>query len=108
MLTDNPDAPLILIVEDDDNHAELIQRALEDVPEIYRLRVSGTLKDAHEVIDRQIPHLIVTDYRLPDGDGSELMLRVNGECPIVLMTSQGSEQIAVEALKSGAQDYIVK
>lgn len=108
MLTDNPGVPLILVVEDDDSHAELIKRSFDNVPEAYRLKFAGCLRDAHKLIDQQLPNLIVTDYRLPDGDGNELMHRVNGDYPVVLMTSQGSEQVAVDAMKSGAQDYIVK
>lgn len=108
MLTENPAVPLILFVEDDDSHAELIRRSFKVVAEQYRLQFASTLQDAYAVIDRQIPNLIVADYRLPDGDGSQLMHRVSGSCPVVLMTSQGSEQVAVEAMKSGAQDYIVK
>jgi len=108
MLNNNPDVPLILIVEDDDNHAELIQRAFAGAADRYRLMFVRTLKEAFAVIEQHAPNLILSDYRLPDGDGSDLMLRANGICPVVLMTSQGNEQVAVEAMKSGAQDYIVK
>lgn len=108
MLTDKGESPLILVVEDDENHAALIRRSFENLTEVYRLRFASTLLEAYKIIDLQLPNLIVADYRLPDGEGSELMLKVNGECPVVLMTSQGSELVAVEAMKSGAQDYIVK
>lgn len=105
MLTENHEAPLILIVEDDDNHAELIQRSLEGA---YRLVVAGSLHAARLAIEQNRPGLVLTDYRLPDGDGQELVVFVNDCCPVVMMTSQGNEQLAVEAMKAGVQDYIVK
>jgi len=108
MLTDNPAAPLILLVEDDDNHAELIQRSFEDSPDEYRLQFADTLYDAREAMQAQPPALVLTDYRLPDGDGSELVAISAGSLPVIMMTSYGNEQVAVCAMKTGVRDYIVK
>ena len=108
MLTDNTDAPLILLVEDDENHADLMKVSLQDAPEEYRLEIAITLRHAREAIERQLPDLVLTDFRLPDGDGSELLTTVQNLCPVVLMTSQGNEQIAVDAMKAGVLDYVVK
>lgn len=108
MLTDNQDAPLILIVEDDDGHAELMQISLQEAHDEYRLERVCNLCDARKIIDSQTPDIILTDYRLPDGDGSELLSTVNVRCPVILLTSQGNEQMAVDAMKAGAHDYVVK
>lgn len=108
MLTDNQNAPLVLIVEDDDNHVTLIKASLQDAPEEYRLAIAGTLCAARTAIDMQTPDLVLTDYQLPDGDGGELVLMAAGSWPVILMTSHGSEQVAVDAMKIGALDYIVK
>ena len=108
MLTQNPDAPLILIVEDDDSHAELIKRSFEDAEEAYRLEITGTLQAARTAIERQAPDLVMTDFRLPDGEGCELVQTVKGFCPVVLLTSHGNERVAVDAMKAGAHDYVVK
>jgi PAS domain S-box-containing protein len=108
MLTDNPTAPLILLVEDDNNHALLIQRSFEDAREEYRLERVGTLLSAKAVTELHPPALVLTDYRLPDGYGSELVTLAAGARPVIIMTSQGNELVAVEAMKIGAQDYIVK
>ena len=107
-MTQNPDAPLILVVEDDDNHAELIKRSFESAYEEYRLDIVGSLQTAREAIERNLPSLVLTDYRLPDGYGSELVTFANDNWSVILMTSQGNEQLAVEAMKAGAQDYVVK
>ncbi|MFZ4857527.1 MAG: response regulator [Desulfuromonadaceae bacterium] len=108
MLTDNPAAPLILVVEDDDSHVLLIQRSLEETQAEYRLERFNTVAAAVKAIEKHAPDLILTDYRLPDGEGIELVPLVNGACPVVIMTSHGNEQLAVEAMKIGVQDYIVK
>jgi PAS domain S-box-containing protein len=59
---------------------------------------------------RQEPSLIIADWRLPDGESMELLPNQQDPLatPIILMTSYGNERIAVEALKSGALDYVVK
>jgi signal transduction histidine kinase/HPt (histidine-containing phosphotransfer) domain-containing protein len=108
MLTDNPDAPLLLIVEDEDKHAELMKTSLQDAEEEYRLEIVGSLHDARTALGRQTPDLVLADYWLPDGVGSELVLMVHGKCPVVLMTSQSNERLAVDALKAGALDYVIK
>jgi DNA-binding response OmpR family regulator len=70
MLTDNPDAPLVLVVEDDDNHSELMKISLHNAVEEYRLEMAGSLQAARAAILLQAPDLVLTDYRLPDGDGN--------------------------------------
>jgi PAS domain S-box-containing protein len=101
----------ILLIEDDDAHAELIQRAFEDQGSpvhIYRV------KSIAEARVRRLSHepaLIIADWRLPDGESMELLPDQHDpllSTPIILMTSYGNEKIAVEALKSGALDYVVK
>jgi signal transduction histidine kinase len=108
MLTINPDAPLFLVVEDDYSHAELIKRSFEDAPEEYRIEIANSLTTARKAIERYPPGLVLTDYRLPDGEGSELVAIVSGRCPVILLTSQGNERVAVDAMKAGVQDYVVK
>ena len=108
MLTDDPTAPLILVVEDDDSHADLIRRSFWETSEKFCLVRVGTLGAARDAIERHPPDLVLADYFLPDGEGSDLLQTVKGLCPIVLMTSQGNERVAVDVLKGGAQDYVVK
>jgi signal transduction histidine kinase len=108
MLTESPAAPLILLVEDDSSHAAAIQRSFQTTPDNYRLEIVGTLHNARGAIKRLHPAIVLTDYLLPDGKGSDLASVTKGACPVVLMTARGSEQIAVQALKAGIQDYVVK
>jgi two-component system sensor kinase FixL len=97
---------LVLLVEDDESHAELIRRAFEDRPAII-LTVAHRLDEAVQVLQQGMPDVVIADLRLPDGRGIELC-RGGGNYPIVIMTSQGSEGDAVEAMRAGALDYLVK
>ncbi|HRQ24520.1 MAG TPA: PAS domain S-box protein [Anaerolineales bacterium] len=101
----------ILLIEDEDPHAELIQRAFEQQEAVWDIHRVRSLTEARTEMDRHIPSLIIADWRLPDGDSMELLSeneRYRLSIPIILMTSYGNERIAVEALKSGAVDYVVK
>ncbi len=99
----------ILLVEDDPGHAELISRAFESQPHCALIK-TDTLDQARNVLNEDHTDLIITDIRLPDGDGTELLRHrtLDLPCPTIIMTSFGDESIAVNAMKSGAADYIVK
>jgi PAS domain S-box-containing protein len=99
----------ILLIEDDPTHAELIQRAFEDRGNGAHLAIADTLNEARNYLQSHKPSLIIADWRLPDGD-STTFLEENDKVilPVIIMTSYGSERNAVEAIKSGALDYIVK
>jgi PAS domain S-box-containing protein len=100
----------ILLIEDEDPHAELIQRAFEEQEMQVRIQRVKSLEEARTSIKSQKPTLIIADWRLPDGESMELLPNQHDPLatPIILMTSYGNERIAVEALKSGALDYVVK
>ncbi len=96
----------ILLVEDDPGHAALINRAFEAEAQC-RLVVTATLQQAKSLINNFNPDLIITDVKLPDGHGIELLNPRPG-CPTIVMTSYNDEKVAVNAMKSGASEYIVK
>jgi PAS domain S-box-containing protein len=100
----------ILLIEDDPAHAELIQRAFEDRGDGSHLIVAYTLAEAIISMENSMPSLIIADWRLPDGDSTTLLNKdgATPAPPIIIMTSYGSERNAVDAIKAGALDYIVK
>jgi PAS domain S-box-containing protein len=99
----------ILLIEDDLSHAELIQRAFEDRGGESRLTIANTLAEARRHLTDFKPSLIIADWRLPDGDSRELLSEeYHKTTPIIIMTSYGNERNAVDVMKSGALDYIVK
>ncbi len=101
---------LILLIEDEDAHAELIQRAFESQGGHLQLHHAHSLTEAKQFLQSNEPDLIIADWRLPDGDSMELLPAEEGthSAPVIFMTSYGNERIAVEALKLGALDYVVK
>jgi DNA-binding NarL/FixJ family response regulator len=100
----------ILLVEDDPAHARIAERAFESAGGAYLLDVAGSLQHARSAIAAAAPDLCIADFRLPDGRGTDLIGPRDGVArfPVVVMTSQGDETVAVEALKAGALDYVVK
>jgi len=105
-----PDAVDILLVEDEEAHAELIRRAFESASMAATLTVAGSLREARARLAESAPQLAIVDLLLPDGDGAELLPGEGKEAsaPIVVITSHGDEHRAVEAMKAGALDYVVK
>jgi two-component system, cell cycle sensor histidine kinase and response regulator CckA len=99
---------VILLIEDDPNHAELARRAFERAAPVATLYHAETLAEARAVLKRELwpaPDVVLSDLRLPDGSALELL---DDDVPLVIMTSQGDEQQAVSAIKGGALDYVVK
>lgn len=99
----------ILLIEDDPAHAELIRRAFEERGNGAHLVIADTLGTARNYLEAFQPSLIIADWRLPDGDSTTFLEEHDRPvAPVIIMTSYGSERNAVEAIKSGALDYIVK
>ncbi len=100
----------ILLVEDEMAHAALIGRAFSARAPEVTLSVAHSLEQARASLAATPPDLIISDLRLPDGDGVELLPADRSRSPyaVVIMTSHGDEQVAVEAMKAGALDYVVK
>ncbi len=100
----------ILLVEDEKSHTDLICRSFESTAEQLSVTVTYNLNEARNSISKSTPDLIITDYILPDGKGIELIPADKEESPypVIILTSHGDEKVAVEAMKAGAFDYIVK
>jgi signal transduction histidine kinase len=98
--------PLLLLVEDDDVYRESIHRLAEDAFDIVD---TSTTVEARAAIGERLPDCVLLDYRLPDGTGLDLVSELAKQhVPVVMMTAQGSERVAVEAMKAGCQDYLAK
>jgi signal transduction histidine kinase len=97
----------ILIIDDEYDHIELILRALEHNPE-YSFESAHTLNEALQKLNTFHPEIVLADFRLPDGDARTIVAKFAAFMPVIIMTSFGNEELAVEMIKSGALDYIVK
>ncbi len=104
----------VLLVEDEESHAAFITRVFEENSSAWKIdhvsTLSGALKWLKE--NKNKSFLVISDYRLPDGTGLDLTRDANSPekvgYPLIILTSAGSEKLAVSALKSGAMDYVVK
>ena len=97
----------ILLVEDEVSHALMIQRAFEDHSTYLEVTHQSNLADTRLSLKEIEFDLVISDLKLPDGLGTDLVREVD-DVPVIIMTSHGDERKAVSAIKSGAWDYIVK
>src|ERR1039457_269509 len=100
--------PTLLIVDDEKTTREGLRAALEERYDIY---IAEDAKAAMNLLETENFDVLLTDFRLPNEDGMKLIARAKSlaKPPIcILMTAYGSEEIAVEAMKRGADDYIAK
>jgi PAS domain S-box-containing protein len=109
----------ILIIDDSEDDQRLYQRAFKDFDSHFSLGMVSSAEAglecvAHARHDRspsRRPDLILIDYNLPDMDGLSLMKKLAEypeAIPVVMLTGESSTAVAVEAMKRGADDYIVK
>ncbi len=100
----------LLFVEGTGNSAEEIRNILSTIkPEVSPV-FARTLAEARSWLDNNTPDLAIIDLNLPDGKGTVLLPldKKSAHFPIVLMSDSGSETEAVDAIKAGALDYLVK
>src|SRR5215470_8000753 len=100
--------PTLLIVDDEKTQREGLRAALEDHYDVY---LAEDAKAAMDLLEKEHFDVLLTDFRLPSEDGMKLITRAKSlaKPPIcILMTAYGSEELAVEAMKRGADDYIPK
>ncbi len=98
----------VLIVDDDRTARYGMRRALE---ETYKIFEAESAAEARRVLAAENPDLLLLDIEMPGENGLEFLraLKEGGdERPVVMITAYGSEKIAVEAMKSGAYDYLPK
>jgi DNA-binding NtrC family response regulator len=100
--------PTLLIVDDEKTTREGLRAALDERYDVY---IAEDAKAAMGLLESENFDALITDFRLPNEDGMKLIARAKSlpKPPVcILMTAYGSEEIAVEAMKRGADDYIAK
>jgi DNA-binding NtrC family response regulator len=111
-VTATPQAtPVILVVEDDRNMRELIANILSDVEPKAELVCVENAHLAMDYVENNPVSVVVTDLRMPGGDGIDVLSFVRKHSPstqVVLVTGYATVESAVDALKQGAFDYLRK
>jgi two-component system response regulator MprA len=100
--------PRVLVVEDDDEIAQVLQRSLR--LDGYDVRIAGDGEAALDQAAAYNPDLVILDLGLPPLDGIEVArrLRAADDVPILMLTARDAVEARVEGLDSGADDYLVK
>ncbi|MGO1462138.1 MAG: sigma-54-dependent transcriptional regulator [Marinobacter sp.] len=99
----------ILLLEDDASLGLLLSEELE--LDGYRVTRAATVSEGCQLLATETPNLVVSDLRLPDGDGLELLKATQTDghsLPFIIITAFGTVDQAVEALKAGADDFLTK
>ena len=100
----------ILVVDDEAHVREMIRKGLSQLGG-YNVEVAQNGVEAIEKIEKDVFDLVLTDLKMPEMDGLELLKTIKGTRPevmVILITAFGSIETAVEAMKNGANDYITK
>ncbi|MDP3278114.1 MAG: sigma-54 dependent transcriptional regulator [Deltaproteobacteria bacterium] len=104
-----PRASRLLIVEDELPLAEVLSALAQR--EGYAPRIATTVAEGKRALDEADTDVVITDFRLPDGDGSEIIVHARALDPktaVVAMTAYGSMDVAVRLMRAGAYDVLAK
>ena len=102
----------ILLIDDNPADAELLRRLLNKIPE-FQVEFTHCLdaESGQQALAAQKPDCLLLDYRLGEHDGLEVLASIRtlgNDVPTIVLTGAGNETVAVEAMKRGAQNYMVK
>jgi DNA-binding NtrC family response regulator len=103
------DKPSILVVEDEAKMRRLLELQLAE--EGFHARTAGDAETGLQLLGKESFDVVVTDFKLPGMSGLEFLhavKRVNADLPVVIMTAYGTVESAVDAMKAGASDYVLK
>ncbi len=101
----------ILLIEDNPDHAELTKKILISSNDGYQVDYVDDAREGLNRIFQQDYDLVLSDYRMPSLSALDILgeLKKRGKnLPLIIITSSGNEKVAVEAMKRGAYDYVVK
>ncbi|WP_255196550.1 response regulator [Halorarius litoreus] len=99
----------VLVVDDDTDYLALTEAYLDDAT--FDVSTCENALDAFAYLDRGEFDCVISDYRMPSIDGIELLTEVRNsypDLPFLLLTNEGNEAVASDAIRSGVSDYVVK
>jgi signal transduction histidine kinase len=107
----NPSSTYVLLIEDNPGDADLVRLRLVESNPLVSVSCVNRLADGIAALKEQPPSLILLDLNLPDSRGAETfrkLLEKAPDVPVVILSGQDDQALAVKALHQGAQDYLVK
>ena len=104
------DFPLLLIVDDNEDFRIFMRYSLELQ---YRVRLAVNGKEAWEMMQEELPDLVISDVMMPQMDGNELCRLIKQDkrtahIPVILLTARQNTEAKLEGLQTGADDYVTK
>ncbi|HSO27002.1 MAG TPA: response regulator, partial [Anaerolineales bacterium] len=100
----------VLVVDDNHEQAAMVREFLR-ISGSFEVVLAGSVRQLWECLRDQTFDIILLDYKLPDGNGLDALATLNEQpehTPVVMVTGQGDERIAVQAMHKGAVDYLIK
>jgi len=101
----------ILLIEDNPGDADLVRLRLVESKSEVHVNCVPRLSDALACLDAETPSLVLLDLNLPDSHGAETFRRIMQKAPnvpVVILSGQDDEALAIKAVHLGVQDYLVK
>lgn len=98
----------LLMVEDDRVDAMAFERMVRAESLPYDYKCVSSVREGRDVLADQKFDLVITDYNLGDGTALDLLENADPDMAVVIVTGAGGEEIAVQAMKAGAADYLIK
>ncbi|MBU1317599.1 MAG: response regulator [candidate division Zixibacteria bacterium] len=102
----------VLVIDDDSGDIAICRRYLENIEEWQVECIKArNIEEGLQKLDDHDVEIILLDYLLGADSGLEALKRIrqnNVDCPVIMLTGQGNEEVAVTAMQSGAYDYLVK
>ncbi|MDD2852025.1 MAG: sigma-54 dependent transcriptional regulator [Desulfuromonadaceae bacterium] len=99
----------ILVIDDDTSLRRVLEYNLQEAG--YAVATAASGEDGVRLFDEVVPDLVITDMKMPGMDGMQVLANIKGRSPetlIIMITAFGTVDVAVEAMKTGAYDYITK
>ena len=97
----------VLFVEDDIVDQMAFKRMVKDKGLNYSITQAGSVSEAHSRLETESFDIVLTDYSLGDGTAFDVIPKIENT-PVIFITGMGNEELAINAMKAGAHDYIIK
>src|SRR5437868_4150667 len=101
--------PILLVIDDEPSILHAFRRVFREPA--FTLLTAGSAAEGIETVQRVRPDVVVLDIHLPDASGLETLGRlrsIDARIPVILITGHGTTDLAIEAMKQGAYEYLLK
>ncbi|MBL6963821.1 MAG: response regulator [Bacteroidetes bacterium] len=101
----------ILYAEDNQMDIDLTRQFFNEIKSEFELTIANDGKQALKLLEKNDYHIVLLDFKLPDIDGIKIIKTIRSHpdsVPIILLTGSGDENLIMQSLKSGANDYVTK